>query len=409
LAGEVSEAVTQLNIERSAEEVMGRLTTSIMQISDVSVCVCETAAATVGSVTPKEIKTSVTAKEDEEPSSCSNDAPKAKIEGKDETTESKGTEDKLNLESKLSEGVIMNENASELVEGVIMDEAQDTTKQDDQREPSPTNNPPIGNVQSILSDIDKSFSNLAGEVSEVVTKLNIERSADEVMGRLTTSIMQIPYNPAPDVSVRVSETNDAGVSSSLTANEGVTTKRNQRRCCHKHKLRQQSSDSKFYEFAQSLGRGLRSIVSDCFPVSPPPLSEHDRLVPSNPLKRHACAICSVDKHVRTFLSIPPQPIKNKKLQKKRFMVYCEYCDLYAHDIVPHLSDGHIFQKEEFRGLTCFEILHEESCVGLFADGKKKGDAKMIRRTHPIVKELCESYGMNMTDDELTNNGKREFF
>eukprot|EP00957_Ditylum_brightwellii_P072786 5531943-Ditylum_brightwellii.AAC.1 len=80
-----------------------------------------------------------TAKEDEKPSSCLNGSPKAKIEGKDETTESKGAEDKLDLKSKTSEGATMNKTAFEEAK------EQGRAKEDDQRDPSSTDNPTTGN------------------------------------------------------------------------------------------------------------------------------------------------------------------------------------------------------------------------------------------------------------------------
>eukprot|EP00957_Ditylum_brightwellii_P080452 6119077-Ditylum_brightwellii.AAC.1 len=219
----------------------------------------------------------------------------------------------------------------------------------------------------------------------------------ELTDKMSEALWPVRHYSDQSVGDIHSESDGTSVASSLTNNVNSY-------------IEQQSIQNTMAKLVPLLERGLESITSVCGSncKSVPPLPKHEKLPVSNPSTRPSCAICNVDYRAREFLAMP-QHAKTKKHRNQRYMVYCKHCNLYAHDI-PNHAPGQVFHKEKFRGLTCFEILHKESCTGLYeVVDTEGGGVPRIRRTHPIMKECCKSYGVNLTDAELTYGGRREFF
>ena len=72
------------------------------------------------------------------------------------------------------------------------------------------------------------------------------------------------------------------------------------------------------------------------------------------------------------------------------MSYCKDCSTCAHRDIPHKNS--LWNTiPGIEGMTCFEILHSETCQGLWSGG----DSKDLRRNsvatgHPVYKLLREA-------------------
>jgi len=69
-------------------------------------------------------------------------------------------------------------------------------------------------------------------------------------------------------------------------------------------------------------------------------------------------------------------------------------DIYLHVAKPNEGVRKIYQFEEFKGKSCFDIFHHERCAGLWMTNKN-GKVK-VRSTHPVYKKLKELWNNDQT-------------
>ena len=102
------------------------------------------------------------------------------------------------------------------------------------------------------------------------------------------------------------------------------------------------------------------------------------------------------------------------------------CHQHFHCVKDH-SSNYIFQMPQFEGMTCFEIAHHKSTVGLWVshpkfkykqsgtrDTRKKDEkrAYSVSTFHPIYIQLWKKYGLNEKmrkrgDKDSDNNNDSE--
>lgn len=128
--------------------------------------------------------------------------------------------------------------------------------------------------------------------------------------------------------------------------------------------------------------------------------------------RNYCVVCKLEEKWRKEEGKKDQ--LNKSSRSQDHMVVCEECQLHAHNVVVD-HDRKIFELEQFRGKSCWEIMHSSHCKGLWKMSNRvggmaerklpgsehDGSARPVsvkaqsyapRRSHAIYKQLAESYG-----------------
>ena len=142
-------------------------------------------------------------------------------------------------------------------------------------------------------------------------------------------------------------------------------------------------------------------------------SEQDGHIPKGAVKadRNCCVVCKLEEGWRKDEG--KQDIRGKTSRSQDHMVVCEECQLHAHNVVVD-HDRKIFQLEQFKGKSCWDIMHSADCKGLWKMSNRVGEmaerklagsddestrqvsvkaqSYAPKRSHPIYKQLAESYG-----------------
>lgn len=132
------------------------------------------------------------------------------------------------------------------------------------------------------------------------------------------------------------------------------------------------------------------------------LSEHKPIFGD---KRGNCIRCAVCRLEKTWLK--------STSNLKGHVVTCSQCGINAHH--GHLAEPlEVHKLEEFKGMTCFEILHSKPGQQVWRPSPPNPQNKKytVNRKHPIVKRLREAHGLvplrggkETTNEECDNDEK----
>jgi hypothetical protein len=116
-------------------------------------------------------------------------------------------------------------------------------------------------------------------------------------------------------------------------------------------------------------------------------------------KRNYCKVCWLETDFRRMWNL-----KGKKgdggCRSKNFLMYCDMCRVYAHTKESSL-DYMIFQIEEFRGLTCFQILHHPKLEGLMDCCHGTKWSTTMNKKHAIFTILYDMHVKKYGDPPVT--------
>jgi len=131
-----------------------------------------------------------------------------------------------------------------------------------------------------------------------------------------------------------------------------------------------------YDEISSVGTGLRSTdISSHVPEEINPVCQ----------KRVYCTVCKTEgniaRHSKSDVKIFPHT--------KRALAYCTKCQLHAHTSVFNLFKYQCMPGLE--GKSCFEILHSETCNGMWSTISE--DRVATVRTHKVYRGLCVEHGL----------------
>ena len=82
----------------------------------------------------------------------------------------------------------------------------------------------------------------------------------------------------------------------------------------------------------------------------------------------------------------------EKLAKK--VVHCRICRIPAHPTVPVDSNRLVHDLPEFKGLTCFEILHSEQGTKIWKPTQGGKVRYSVVMSHPLVRDLRRQHGLS---------------
>ena len=109
-----------------------------------------------------------------------------------------------------------------------------------------------------------------------------------------------------------------------------------------------------------------------------------------------CRICKLEHNFRKKYDKHPKTLrKGTGYRDSNNLKKCETCEkgginVHLHDVErTEVSHNFIFQMEEFKGMTCFEIYHHDLCKGLFKLDKNK--KLQVQRKHIIMKTLEDKW------------------
>ena len=128
-------------------------------------------------------------------------------------------------------------------------------------------------------------------------------------------------------------------------------------------------------------------VDICSVVSDPTEDEshfptHDWNVEKN--VRPYCAVCKMEENIRK-----KSESDNKRTSRsQKTLAYCSHCATFAHTSVN--NDSKLQNIPTLQGLTCYEILHSESCSGLWQRTEKR---RTVSTKHPVYNFLLEQYNV----------------
>jgi hypothetical protein len=108
-----------------------------------------------------------------------------------------------------------------------------------------------------------------------------------------------------------------------------------------------------------------------------------------------CAVCRLELGMKKDLG-------QQGLAKN--VVNCCLCCIPAHPYVPKGSNRQIHKMQQFEGLTCFEILHTDEGMAIWA--RNKGDRMKYSpcMSHPVVMDLREFHGLPRRKAKRKNFG-----
>ena len=123
-------------------------------------------------------------------------------------------------------------------------------------------------------------------------------------------------------------------------------------------------------------------------------------VPGNKRKRYYCRSCLLEKDYREMWGLKASKGEGGERDQTN-MSFCRGCNVYAHNTVPQSTNRLIFSIQEFKNLSCFEILHSELCKDLLhhAHGTKRQTT--LNKKHDLLDRLKQLYQDKYGDPTMT--------
>ena len=130
-----------------------------------------------------------------------------------------------------------------------------------------------------------------------------------------------------------------------------------------------------------------------------------KILDANSPKRPYCDICKLEIPFRDACGVKDQ--RGKSARCKNMLVKCDTCGIIAHGVVSDL-DRKILSFPEFRGKSCFEIVHMKDCAGLFHTLQANNTTTHKRQisrlsSHPILHRLWDEYNKENDDSPMSIN------
>jgi hypothetical protein len=117
--------------------------------------------------------------------------------------------------------------------------------------------------------------------------------------------------------------------------------------------------------------------------------EHRPVEANNAMKQNKvrCTVCRLENYI--------DPVNVSEAGLKRSLVKCECCHVVAHNhVVTDDQTRKIHQIQEFRGLTCFDIMHTDTGKALWQRTGREEKPTHLSRDHSIYRELGRIHGKN---------------